>query len=216
MLHHHFPLSETLCREIEKAGTLRNCAKGEILYHQGDRLDSVFFLLSGLLSLWVSTPDDEQLLVSVTGPGTIMGEILLLDKGQRPHTGIAIESCRLYRIPNDFMRKLATTDLEFSCFLNQSLTSKLRTVLHAVYRRQFSSVTQRLADILYELSSVSKSDRLSITQDHLCQMAGCSRPKMISILKQLEQQNIIQRLYGQIRICSKEALINLANPSQLS
>ncbi len=145
-----------------------------------------------------------------------MGDILLVDEGVRPHTGMALEPCSLYRVPNDFMRQLATTNLEFSCFLNQALTSKLRTVLHAIYRRQFSSVTQRLADILHELSSVSRSDRLSITQDHLCQMVGCSRPKLISILKQLEQQNIIQRLYGQIRVCSKEALYDLANKGQLS
>ena len=211
MLQNHFSLSPELCKEIECAGTLRTYKKGHTLHQQGDRLNSVSFILSGMVCLWMDTPDNNQELLTILEPGTILGDMILIDNGVRNHTCMALEDCSVYSVPDKFMRHIARSNLEFSHFLNQTLALKLRKVIHSVYRTRFSSKTQRLADVLLELCEVSRSETLSITQAQLGQLVGCSRPTIISELKEFERRGLIRLRYGRIRIEDKKSLHTIAD-----
>ena len=209
MLQNHFPLSAEICRDIEREGTLRTYKKGHTLYLQGEKLDTVNFLLSGLVCFWVNTPDHDQMLLSISEPGTIMGDVLLVDDGVRAYTCTALEDCSIFSVPSNFMRNLAATNLEFSQFLNHALTLKLRRAMHSVYRSRFSSKTQQLADILQELCSVNRSDTIAITQAQLAHMIDCSRPTIIAKLKEFENQKLIRMRYGRIKIIDMTRLTAL-------
>ena len=211
MLENHFPLSAKICHDIEREGTLRTYKKGHTLYLQGEELDTINFLLSGLICFWVNTPDHDQMLLNISEPGTIMGDVLLVDDGVRAYTCTALEDCTIYSVPSSYMRSLASTNLEFSQFLNQALTHKLRQAMHSVYRSRFSSKTQQLADILQELCQVSRSDTVSITQAQLAHMIDCSRPTIIAKLKEFEEKEIIRMRYGRIKVMDIEKLELIAD-----
>ena len=211
MLENHFPLSAKICHDIEREGTLRAYKKGHTLYLQGEELDTVSFLLSGLICLWINTPDHDQMLLNISEPGTILGDLLLVDHGVRAYTCTALEECTVFSVPSSYMQNLAATNLEFSQFLNQALTQKLRKTMHSVYRSRFSSKTQQLADILLELCTVTRSDTVSITQAQLAHMIDCSRPTIIARLKEFEKQNLIRMRYGRIKVMNMEKLKTLEN-----
>ncbi len=211
MLQNYFPLSAKTCHEIEQAGTMRSYIKGSTLYLQGEKIDSVGFILSGLVCFWINTPNNDQLLLSILGPGTILGDVPLVDDGIRAYTCTTLEDCSLYSVPTRFMRQLSSQNLEFCQFLNQTLAMKLRKAMHSAYRARFISKKQRLADILIELSSVSRSDTLNVTQAQLGHMVGCSRPTIIAELKKLEEQSLIRTRYGRIRIEDRPSLHKIAN-----
>ncbi len=116
----------------------------------------------------------------------------------------------VYQTPKSFMQHLADTNIEFSRFLNRELTTKLRAVCHAFYRSRLFSKTQCLADTLLEVSFRSGSDTISITQTQLSHLIGCSRPKIITELKVLEEQALIRTRYGKIKLMDKDGLKKVA------
>ena len=210
MLKNCFSLSEELCKQIEREGTLRCYEAGDVLYHQGESLDSVFFILSGLVNLWMDTPEHNRSLLNIVGPGTVLGDALLVDSGVRIYNCTTLAPCSVYKIPKAFMQNLANTNIEFSQFLNKELTIKLRAICHSFYRSRLASKTQCLADILLEISVRSGLDTVSITQSQLSHMVGCSRPKIIAELKVLEEQALIRTRYGKIKLMDPSGLKKVA------
>ncbi len=215
MLHHHFHFSQSLSQTIEQAGTLRNFEQGEHLSRQNDHLDSVGFLLSGLVSVWINTPDDRQLLMSIIGPGYMLGGLPLIDKQSRIYTVIALESAQVLRVPKKAMETLLKENFEFSQFLNKTLASRFRKIAHILYRERYSSRKQRLADILLEIFGECRSNELPITQEQLSHMTDCSRPMLIDELKKLEKGQAIKRQYGKIQIIDPTQLENIAGMNTL-
>lgn len=211
MLRKHFPLSDDLCDAIELEGTLRVYKKTSILHQQDDIFDSAAFLLSGLVALWSNTPDGEQVLLNVSGPGIMLGDTQLTDGGNWAHTCETLSECQIYRVPKPFLNTLQQNNLEFCQFLNRTLSHKLRTIFHYTRRDRFSTKKARLADILLELSRESRSDIITINQTQLSHLLGCSRPTMAPDLQLLEEQQLVQVRYSKIKLLDKQGLNEIAD-----
>ena len=69
---------------LEAVTTPRDLSEGTVLAREGDPSDSVFFLMSGRVSVWLRTDATSrgQRLASF-GPGVAVGELALLDTGTR-------------------------------------------------------------------------------------------------------------------------------------
>ncbi len=71
---------------------------GEELFHQGDAGASVFFVVSGQLEVRLAVPGDEDRVVSVVGPNSIIGEMSLLLDEPRAATVSALGDAELWQI----------------------------------------------------------------------------------------------------------------------
>ena len=72
--------------------TRRVFAPGQVVFNQGDAGDTAYFVLSGSLDVFISIPGStRQRRVSVVMPGTVFGEMGLLD-GEPRSAGVAAET----------------------------------------------------------------------------------------------------------------------------
>ena len=83
--------------------------KGATLVAQGDPGDELYLLFDGLLAVEI-----DGVTVAELGPGTVVGEVALLDGGRRTATLRAVTSCRVaavpgHRIDRDALAELART-----------------------------------------------------------------------------------------------------------
>lgn len=103
----------------------KSLAQGEILIREGDKGDAAYILQSGALGVY-KTVDGVELLIAVLRPGSIVGEMSILDSGPRSATVRALQHAALIRIPRDhFSRKLETVD-PFTRALLQMFSQKIR------------------------------------------------------------------------------------------
>ena len=94
-------------------------AKGETLFHEGDRGDSMYVLLEGSADVRVG----ETLVESAT-PGALLGDMALVDSSPRTATVVATEPCRLAKI--DQRRFLCSRRPYFATHVMKVLTERLR------------------------------------------------------------------------------------------
>ena len=73
----------------------RRLRPGEMLFRQGDRSDGGYVVLSG--SLAIGREGDERA-VATLGPGSLVGQVALFVRLQRPATAIAREMSNVIRI----------------------------------------------------------------------------------------------------------------------
>src|SRR3954464_4308636 len=80
--------------QLLRAGRRRRFAKNETLFHHGDPADSVHLLASGRVAVRVLTPEGNQLILTVLGPGQGVGEIALVrPNAPRTATVTALQAC---------------------------------------------------------------------------------------------------------------------------
>lgn len=98
---------------------------GEVLIREGEDADAAYILQSGALGVYKMV-EGVELLLAVLRPGSIVGEMALLDSGRRSATVRALQLSNLIRIPREqFDRKVDAVD-PFTRALLQMFTQKVR------------------------------------------------------------------------------------------
>jgi hypothetical protein len=91
---------------IDSDPPFRRLRPGELLVEQGEPGDELFLLFDGMLEV---IRDGEK--VTEVGPGAILGEMALLEGGNRTATLRALTACRVAVVPGDRVDRQALVEL---------------------------------------------------------------------------------------------------------
>ncbi len=84
---------------------------GETIMRQGEPGATAYIIESGRVRITIQRPDGKVQEVGTRGPGTMIGEMALVDNAPRTATVTAIEDCTLLAITkDDFSRRLESAD----------------------------------------------------------------------------------------------------------
>ncbi|HEU0092654.1 MAG TPA: cyclic nucleotide-binding domain-containing protein, partial [Vicinamibacteria bacterium] len=92
--------------ELVRIGAETRIEAGEILWHEGDRGDTVALLLEGTLEVVHEPPDGEEVVLRTLEHGAVVGELAGTDGRARSATVRATTPCRLLTIPAPDFRLL--------------------------------------------------------------------------------------------------------------
>lgn len=121
-LHKFSATGAEIAKMLESAGNLqiRTLAAGEFLFSEGDTADFAGVVLSGALEARKWTDGGDLRVLGASGPGTLVGEVGVLDGAPRAATVRAREPSVVLIIPADITREIC------SAAGVQALTSALR------------------------------------------------------------------------------------------
>ncbi|HWZ90654.1 MAG TPA: cyclic nucleotide-binding domain-containing protein, partial [Polyangiaceae bacterium] len=115
-------------RQIDALFEVRLYADRETVVWEGDAADAVFVVLSGYLKACNLGPDGRELLLSVMGPGEVVGELSLLDGQPRSATVVALEAVKLAAIDRESFMHLVDGSSKLSMALLRVVTQRLRNL----------------------------------------------------------------------------------------
>ena len=98
-------LSATIMRGGAKPA-IRKLAKGALLTEQGEPGGDIYLLLDGVLSVWVDGGEVGEL-----GPGAVVGERAVLEKGRRTSTLRAVTACVIATAAKDQIDRASLASL---------------------------------------------------------------------------------------------------------
>jgi CRP-like cAMP-binding protein len=90
-------------RVIANVADARRLRPGEVLFRQGDRSDGGYVVTSGSISIGREGDEDEA---ARLGPGSLIGEVALFLRMQRPATAVALEPSAVLRISPTLMKRV--------------------------------------------------------------------------------------------------------------
>ena len=96
-------LEHDALRVIANVADARRLRAGEVLFRQGDRSDGGYVVTSGAISVGREGHEEETALL---GPGSLIGEVALFLRMQRPATAIAREPSSVLRISPTLMKRV--------------------------------------------------------------------------------------------------------------
>ncbi|HET9633300.1 Crp/Fnr family transcriptional regulator [Terrabacter lapilli] len=156
--------------------------RGDVLFHEGDRGDTLYVIAEGKIKLGRRSPDGRENLVAILGPGEMFGELSLFDPGPRTMTATAVAETQLLGLGNDSLTAILTGRPEVSKALLAALAQRLRRTNAHLADLVFTDVPGRVAKALLDLSErfgrpVEGGIMVShdLTQEELAQLVGASR-----------------------------------------
>src|SRR6266436_43868 len=176
-------------------------AEREVLFQAGDVANGCYRLEQGLLKVSIASPQGDERILTILGPGSIVGELAIIDGGPRSATVVAIRDCKLSFISREAFLSCLREYPEIYSDLVSTLVSRLREADDAMAAASFLTVKARVARALLELAEhlgrESDSGQIvilhKIRQSDIAAMAGVARENVSRTLTELKRLGLISQ-----------------------
>jgi len=200
-------LEESERKYLASRGRHRKLDKGQILFTEGERSDSVLVLLSGRMKVMRYSRDGDPFIVNTVVPGDSIGEVGVFSKGPRSATVQAGENCVVLELPASVIIDLISKRPAACIVLLERVSAMVRRLTGVATDLVFLDLSQRVAKYLLEDrldDSRSITDRL--TQSEIAASIGASRQRVNACLREFERQGWISMESRRIQVVDPEDL----------
>jgi CRP/FNR family transcriptional regulator, cyclic AMP receptor protein len=220
-----FPIFEDFDKDLVQAvaniATYRKWPAGTVIFQRGDEGNHMIVVVSGRIKLSLITPQGKELSLRHLEPGTILGEMAILDDQPRSADATASTATEGYVLSKRDFHDLivarpdaATAVIRYLCTRLRETTEQLETI--ALYDLD-SRVARFFLATLRQIHGEDLPDeanlQLALSQTEIAGVLGASRPKINRSIAALEDAGAISRQDGIIH-CNVKRLTRLAEPDE--
>ncbi len=180
--------------------------RGEIILHEGDPAEALFFVVSGAVKVFKTSAEGKEQILSIVRPGESFNDVPVFDDGPNPTSAQAMGPVVLYELRKSELRALLQNHPQIAINTIKVLAEQVRRLVSLVEDLSFRHVIGRVARILLEHAGDGASPGPRLTQQEMAAMAGSAREVVGRSLKALEDEGIIRLDRHRIVITNKEAL----------
>ena len=176
--------------------------------------DGCYRLEQGLLKVVIASPRGDERILAILGPGSIAGELALIDGRPRSASVFAIRDCELRFVSRGAFEECTAQYPDIYRYLVNVLAARLRETNETLAASNFLTVEARLARALLDLAQYFRGHQEAeqivinqkMTQNDLAAMAGIARENVSRVLTDWKERNIVVRSSGYYRLYDVAAL----------
>ena len=176
----------------------RTFGKDSVIILAEEEGDTLFILKKGQVKVSIVSEEGREVILSLLGPGSVFGELALLDGKPRSANVVATEDADLLMLRrSDFVQLIFKTP-QIATALLAELASRLRKTDRQIEGLALLDVTSRISETLLQLANeqgIETADGVVIesrpTHRELANMSGTTRETVSRVIKRLEGQGYI-------------------------
>ncbi len=184
-----------------------------VVYGQGDRLASLFWLLKGIVKLSHITEGGIQLTTDVMGPGSVFGSTLEAHISE--HTATSLGEIHVAKVTSEDLDSLVCESPEFTAFLCAELEAWQKRTERKLITLLTKKVETRLVETLRELALVFGTPcphgyalEIPLTQQDIADLVYASRPVVTKAMNALRRRGVLD--YRRELICVNHTALESA------
>jgi len=199
-------LPAPVLRRVAPGLLVLDVRRGQILHDADELRDRVTLPLSAVLS--VAVPDRSGISVSVglIGREGAVGLTAALASVEPSAEVACVIEGRVAAVPNQDFSALVEESAVFRRAVIRYLSMQLLDVVQVAACNRIHALDERVASWLLTLRDRSGRDELPITHETLATLLGASRPKVSSVLEDLERRSLLTKDRGVLRIVDAAGL----------
>ncbi len=168
------------------------------IIHAGDVGDSLYYIVSGSVTVFVEDEEGHEIIVSYLNKGEFFGQMGLFEGQDTRSANIKAKvDCQLAEISYARFHQFGLQHPTILLALCSQLTERLRKTTQKVSDLAFVDVQGRIATALLDLckqpDAMTHPDamQIKITRQELGRIVGCTREMAGRVLKALEDQDLL-------------------------
>ncbi len=160
----------------------------ERIWNEGQPANGIHLVVSGFLAVKISTPDGDEAMLTVLGPGELCGEMALFGDGHfRTASVIALDRASTKRVTNDDWKELRSRHPEIDDLVTKMLASYVIRLGEHLTEILFVPAETRVVRQLLRMCAKyrrpdSKSATVRLTGQELADLAGVTRQTVSTLL----------------------------------
>jgi CRP-like cAMP-binding protein len=185
---------------LESAGVKRKIVqyrKGQAIFSQGDKCNSVLYLQSGVVKITVNSSAGKEAVIALLEPGNFLGEGCISGQALRVSTATAMGPVSVLEIEKQEMTRVIHEEHEFSDrFVAHMLKRNVR-VEEDLIDQLFNSSEKRLARALLLIARYGNNEKpqkivAKVSQTTLAEMVGTTRSRVSYFMNRFRKMGFIK------------------------
>jgi CRP/FNR family transcriptional regulator len=197
---------ESLVREFQQAATFTRIPAGRDVFVEGDRVDGIALLLSGVVRVYKISESGRAITLYRFGLGQscILSANAILSQKTFPAIATVEQDAEAIIIPSDVFRDWVKRYDAWREFVFDLLSQRLSTLMAIVDEVAFQRMDARLASFLATRARVQNPIR--ITHAEIASELGSSREVITRLLEDLSARGYVRVSRGQIEVLNEAEL----------
>ncbi|CAM1345674.1 Crp/Fnr family transcriptional regulator [Tenacibaculum amylolyticum] len=196
---------------ISNCKTSKTIQKGEILFNEGEHINGVFCIKSGVCKVSKMSENGREQIINLMKRGDLLGERSLISNEVANLKATAVNKMQVCFIPkNEIVRDLQQNH-EFSMSFLRNMALTLKANNNTIVEMAQKTVKQRLAHALLYLSEEFGTDEdgalnLHLTREDIANIIGTATETTIRLLSGFKKKGLIQLKNKAIFVLDKNEL----------
>lgn len=186
-------------KALLKRAYVNRYPKRSTIISAGAESRSLYLVLKGSVSVIVKEDDDREIVVAYLNAGDFFGEMGLFDSEPQRSAEVRTRTvCEIAEVTYENFHDLSKIYPDLSYAVFAQLVRRLKQTTRKVTDLAFIDVAGRIARNLIDLSKQPEATilpngrQIRITRQELGRIVGCSREMVGRVLKNLEEQGMIE------------------------
>jgi CRP-like cAMP-binding protein len=179
--------------EFRATHTFTSFRKQEFIYMQGAEADAFYLISEGRIKIGYYTPEGDEVVKAVLGPGELFGEMALTGQDRHDEFAMAAETPTVV-CPMDMrmLDELLEHDKSLSVKIWKWMGLRIRRLERRIEQLVYKDVRTRLVEFVRDMAleyGVRRQGAIHIrhpfTQQNIADLIGASRPTVNALLNEL-------------------------------
>jgi 5-methyltetrahydrofolate--homocysteine methyltransferase len=184
--------------ETSRAGWLKRCNEGKVLYWQGDPAEWVFLIRKGKVKVYSISAEGKAHTYEVLGAGSLVGVAALLPDERYESMARTLEETEVYVIPRLKFEHMLASKPRVCKAVSRQLAKAVRSLACEVRELSFLDVRRRLERRLGRLAEqhgIVNPDgirlEMDITHEEIAELVAADRSTITTYLSELKRQGYL-------------------------
>jgi len=183
--------------------------KEQMIYQQGDSSKYIYYLKSGKIRSFISSPNGLEKTIAVFTAGGLFGKSAFFENQPYFSSAKALVRSEIIAIDRAMMSKTISQNPQFAIDMLADLSKTIRMLSNQIEGMSFHQADKRVARFLAD--NITPTMRIACTHDEISSIVGASRVTVSKILSRFERNGLIQTEYRMVKIINAQALIDFAD-----
>ena len=199
--------------QVAQVAVPRSFERGEVIFREGDRGDSLYVIRNGSVSLRRDHIDGRTIALSELRAGSMFGELSAFGGEVRSATAEALEPTGLVAILGGDLHRVLRSNPEIALKMLGALAERVRRANERLLQQSFQTVPGRVASALLgqvisrQAEGAGEREVLvRTTQVEIAQLAGTSRESASRFLAALAREGVVALGRGRITVHDPQRL----------
>jgi CRP/FNR family transcriptional regulator, dissimilatory nitrate respiration regulator len=189
--------------------TVRNLAKDETLFREGEKADGFYVAQTGRISIYRLTPDGREQIICIFQPPESFAEVVMSTVETYPANAMALEPSQVIVIHKKHFRELVCQKPELALHMLASMSLHLKHLVQTIHDMKGKQIEGRLAEWLLQHSPASDGATaftLPMSKKTLAAQLGVTSETFSRALARFRREGLIEVAGPQLQLINRPGL----------
>ena len=177
---------------------------GQLIYLQDTRAECFYYIVSGTVECYISSPEGEERILTLPHAGELIGEAAFFDGQPRVSSAVAVTPCQLVEVDRQRLTEVFARHPDLAISMLENLARRVRLLSEHV-DGEFLPADKRIARHLLSLPADARGE-LHCTHEEIGSSVGVSRVTVSRVLGEFDRRGWVRTGYRSLRLLNRAAM----------